>query len=688
MQRARLFASLAAAWLPWASVAQAQEKDVQEVRVRAAPRAPRDPVTATVSADEARHVAGTQGDVAKVVDNLPGVARPPLGSGQLVVWGSAPSDTRTYIDGVEVPSLYHGSGLRSVINSDLVASVALLPGGFGADYGRTLGGTVRVETRALRDEGVHGYAGADTYDASAFVSAALGSKVRAGVAARYSYLDALLAATSARDIGDYFPIPRYRDYQARIAIDLAQGESLDVTLLGSHDALDRTVASADPAKTRTERTEGGFHRVYARWKRTTREAEGIEVTPFVGYDQTELTTSFGGNPTKLDVGSMRYGMRASYRVRFGRKVVASTGIDASGTASQIVRRGSLTLPPREGDIAVFGAPPSDDTTADDFSTHVLDVAPHLSLDVKLGDLTVTPGVRVETFLIEGERLLPTFGQKPDVGFSRVETAIDPRLLVRYQPMPRLTFFASGGAYHQAPEPADLSAIFGTPALGLSRALHASLGERITVLPGLTAEVTGFYKTMSDLVVRSRSVTPKLAQALVQDGEGRSYGLQLLVRRELGHGLSGWISYTMSRSERRIAEPAARYRLFDFDQPHVLVVALSQELGRWVLGARFRYASGVPRTPVVGAYYDAVSDRSDPVFGLHNGARLPAFYQLDARVERSVPLGKDVLLALSLDVQNVTYRENAEEVVYSPDFRQRGYIRGLPTVAVVGARLEF
>ena len=684
MRRALLRLIVVSGCLSWRLTARG---DDAEVSVRAPPRASRDPVATTVTAEEASHVAGTQGDVAKVVDSLPGVARPPLGSGQLVVWGSAPAETRIYVDGVEIPALYHGGGLRSVVNSGLVANVALVPGAFGADYGRTLGGAVRVETRPLGTEGVHGYVGADTFDASGLVSAAIGPHVRIAVAARYSYLDALLAATSAPDVGDYFPIPRYRDYQARVAFDLARGETLDVTLLGSHDALDRTVASPDPNETRRETTHSGFHRLYARYRRTTSEAEGIEVTPFVGYDQSSLSTSFGGQPTMLDIGSFRYGTRASYRARLGEHVVLSTGLDASGSASSITRRGSLTLPPREGDIAVFGTPPSDDTTADDFSTHVLDVAPHLAFDLRWGGLTVTPGLRLETYLIEGSRLTPAVGDVPNVGFSRLESAIDPRLSVRYQATPRLSFSASGSTYHQAPDPADLSAVFGTPTLGLSRAIHGSLGERFTLGPGLTTEVTGFYKAMSDLVVRSRAVAPKLAQALVQDGEGRSYGVQFLARRELGRGLSGWISYTISRSERRNPDQV-RYRAFDFDQPHVLVVAVSQEVGRWVFGARFRYASGMPRTPVVGAYYDSASDRNEPVFGEQNAIRLPAFYQLDARVERTFSLGRGTLLALSLDVQNVTYHENEEEIVYSPDFRTRGYVRGLPTLAVVGAKVEF
>src|SRR4029077_11503798 len=122
---------------------------IDEVTVHAPAQRARETSDVKVSASEARKVAGTQGDVLKVVQNLPGVARPPLASGQLVVWGSAPNDTLVYGDGAEIPAIYHGSGLRSAVNSDLISSVDLVPGGFNAEYGRSLGGLVRVETREL-----------------------------------------------------------------------------------------------------------------------------------------------------------------------------------------------------------------------------------------------------------------------------------------------------------------------------------------------------------------------------------------------------------------------------------------------------------------------------------------------------------------------------------------------------------
>ncbi|MBX3218478.1 MAG: TonB-dependent receptor [Labilithrix sp.] len=670
---------------PASGGAAAGSGDVEEVAIRAGPRTRREVVDYAVRAEQARKVAGTQGDVLKVVQNLPGVSRPPVASGQIVVWGSAPKDTRVYVDGVDVPALYHGSGLRGTISSDLVSSIDLVPGAFGAEYGRGLGGLVRVETRTL-PRGTHGYAAADTLDGSALVSTELGERVRIGTALRYSWLDRVLAAASAPDVGDFFPIPRYRDAQLKATVDLRKRESVDAVFLVSDDELDRTVPSPDPARRRVEATRSGFWRAYAKYTSVSADGDTTIVTPFVGRDTTSLAQRFGATPTRLDVASDRYGIRASLRSKLGSRVVLVTGMDALGTASSVEREGSLTLPPREGDIAVFGQPPGDEYALDRWKTHILDVGPHAHADVRFGPVTLTPGVRVDAFVIEGSKRLPQAGNVPPIGFSRMETTVAPRTSARWDVTRRLAFTTAYGSYHQPPEPEDLSAVFGTPELGLSRATHITAGESLRVTDSLTIDVVAFDKRMKDLVVRSRLPNPLRARALTQNGEGRSYGVQLFVRQELWRGFFGWASYAISKSERRF-EGDESWRPFDFDQPHVLSLVASQEIGRFSVGARFRYASGNPRTPVVGSVYDARSDRFDPVFGPQGTTRIPAFWQLDLRIDRAFEIGKSARALVFADLQNVTNRANSEEIAYSADFRRRGNITGLPFIAVVGGRLE-
>jgi hypothetical protein len=205
------------------------------------------------------------------------------------------------------------------------------------------------------------------------------------------------------------------------------------------------------------------------------------------------------------------------------------------------------------------------------------------------------------------------------------------------------------------------------------------------ISALCVEAGGFAKWMTELVVRSPAPTPTLAEALLQEGIGRAYGSQVLVRRPW-HGLFGWIAYTISRSERRDA-PGATWRLFDDDQPHVLTALATKELGPWSASARLRFATGLPRTPVTAAFFDARDDLYQPVFGDQNSARLPAFWQLDARIDRGFELGGDARVHLYVEGLNVTNHANAEEYVYNTSYTQRGTVTGLPFLAVVGARGE-
>jgi TonB family protein len=160
--------------------ADADSDDLEIVII--APTLTKQVVSTKVDADQARRVAGTSGDVLKIVENMPGVARATAGSGAVVVWGAAPEDTRVYVDGMRIPLLYHFGGFRSVIHSDFVRSVELIPGGYGAQYGRGLGGLVKVDTRDPASDRLHGSAHVDLIDASAAATGPLAKNISAAIA--------------------------------------------------------------------------------------------------------------------------------------------------------------------------------------------------------------------------------------------------------------------------------------------------------------------------------------------------------------------------------------------------------------------------------------------------------------------------------------------------------------------------
>jgi hypothetical protein len=172
-----------------------------------------------------------------------------------------------------------------------------------------------------------------------------------------------------------------------------------------------------------------------------------------------------------------------------------------------------------------------------------------------------------------------------------------------------------------------------------------------------------------------------------NGVGRAYGLELVARHDFAHNFTGWLAYTLSRSERRDSNRAG-YRLFDFDQTHILTVLGTYLLPRnWQIGTRFRYVTGNPATPVVGAVFDAGRDQYDAVYGAVNSGRTGSFNQLDVRFDKRW-VYQSWMLDIYLDIQNVYNRANPEGQSYNYNFRKSQVQQGLPILPILGVRADF
>ena len=662
-----------------------EEADDLEI-VIVAPKLTKQAVSTRVEANQARRVAGTQGDVLKVVENLPGVARASVGSGALVVWGASPQDTRVYVDGVRVPLLYHFGGLRSVMHTDLVRSVELVPGGYGAAYGRGLGGLVSVETRDSDVDRVHGSVDLNLLDASAAAQGPAGAGNRFAIAARRSHLDVTYDPVLDDDVEEFLSIPHYADAQARFRRDLSKTASVEVTGLASWDEVTRSTSSADPSQRETETRTLDFQRISARYRSVPGDGTTVDVIPWFGHDASSRVAEFGGVPTLLEQSNLLYGFRAAWSGPLADSVTASVGFDFEAQDSTVRRRGSISSPPREGDANVFGQAPSDQVNVDEWNAFSASAAPFAELDIGLFDdhVHVVPGLRFDPYFVSIDKRVPTEGGAPGVGAYLSDIAIEPRLAAKWTPSRRVTFRAAFGRYRQSQQAEDLSSVFGNPLLGPSSAEHWLGGARFDLPWLLALETTVFYSRSRELAVRNPVPSPLVAEALVGTGEGRSYGAQFLVRRELGDGFFGWIAYTILRAE-RLDGPDENWRLFDFDQTHVLTALAAYDLGAgFDVSARGRATSGYPRTPVVGSYYDARRGVYEPVLGEANSMRIDPFFALDVRIAKKFVIGSTELEAY-LDVQNVTNRANPEELAYSPDYTEQRPIRGLPILPVLGAR---
>jgi hypothetical protein len=407
-------------------------------------------------------------------------------------------------------------------------------------------------------------------------------------------------------------------------------------------------------------------------------------TLWVGRDRARDAFAFGLTPARLGSAAWVGGARAAQQRRLSSTATLTVGVDLDAERARLDRTGSLTIPAREGDLHIFGQPPGDDVAADRWTSTTIDAATHAAVDVRAGRVTATLGARFDGWLLDASRLLPRIGATPAIGTQGISYTADPRGSIQLRLTDTLVARADGGRYHQARAASDTSAVFGTPGLGLEQAWHVTAGAQWRRAP-FAVEAVGYARWLDDLVARDPAVTPPLAATLTQAGTGRVVGVQLTARVVGWHGVSGWLSYDVGEATRRDA-PMEAERLFDHDQTHGLVAVAGWEHGAWTLGGRVRVATGEPRTDVVGAFFDAASGRFQPIRGAHNGVRLPTYIAADARGEHRFALGP-TRAAVYLEIQNLTNRANAEEIIYSADFSQRGYLTALPLLAVVGVRIE-
>ena len=638
-----------------------------------APR-PRKEVSRTViTAAEIDKVPGTAGDPLTVIQNFAGVAR--AFGGQLIVRGSAPEDSRVFVDGAEVPLIYHFGGLKSVIPVGILDSIEFYPGNFSPVYGRATGGIVDVRLKEMKPPDFGGYVDVSILDTGVFLEMPLGDKGGIAVAGRRSYIDAVILAAVPDDAPvSFITAPRYYDLQLLGNYRPRPAHDVRAFFLLSDDRLEllfQNPADLDPS---LEGNVFGAQSSFYRSLLTYRYVPGPHFENTFRIAQGRNWLDFSAPPLIFDLEFYTAQIRDTVSHHWGKRWGLSYGLDVLyGKYDAFIR---LPPFPSEGDPETRDGDPDLEELLTTRINGIDYWSPAAFVEGELEPvpgLLFLPGVRVDAVERTGE-VIP-----------------QPRLTGRWKVTDQVTPKAGVGLFVQEPDLAETNKDFGNPDLESERAVHTSAGVEWKPLPYVTIDATGFYKHMWHLV----SPTDQL---MVQDdearplrfdnkGRGRVYGLELVARHDVADKFSGWVAYTLSRAQRRDSG-SDEMRLFDFDQTHILTAVASYLLPRnWQIGARFRLVSGNPMTPVVGSVYNASADRYDPVYGGVNTDRNAPFHQLDLRVDKRWIYQKWILNAY-LDIQNVYNRANPEGLEYNFDFSESSVQQGLPLITIFGLRAEF
>jgi hypothetical protein len=163
----------------------------------------------------------------------------------------------------------------------------------------------------------------------------------------------------------------------------------------------------------------------------------------------------------------------------------------------------------------------------------------------------------------------------------------------------------------------------------------------------------------------------------------------MVRHALVNRFFGWVSYTLSRSERNdTPEDPAGWYPYDFDQTHIFTAVAGYRLPLDLeLSGRAQYVTGNPYTPYDGGLY--LMDEGE-YLGFpsadENSERQAPFYALDVRLSKLFTFRRWQLEVFT-DVLNLVHGENPEFILYNYDYTESATINGLPTIPSLGFQVE-
>ena len=606
------------------------------------------PARHLLDAEQALETPGNHEDAVRLVQSLPGAAvqrEYSPGAGDLSIRGSAPGDSRYYLDGVEIPFLYHFNQYASVFPASQLDTLELYPSTFGARYGDAVGAIVEARSPLEPPESVHGSVSASFVMGSADLRAPVNDQWWVSASARRSYFDL------AGERSEQYPRwPRFHDDVLRVEHGDAErgtgfftwgaGDGYE-RVAGELDILDAWEGSVSPTLSYAERFRilGMRHH----WSR------GRLVVAGVNHHRTNVLTGGGEEALRDWTVTSRLdadGQPAPW-------VLWEAGYEARFSDTHL----TVEDPGGVGLLVAEEAPGIARGVEVDASLGRVRLGTYGSAHLIAGDVRFIPGLRVG-YDTDGRALL-----------------MEPRAGVRWRVADQTAVKLGGGRYQQRPAS---ERVIGAPSLPTTTSWQIAGGVEQSVANRIEFGLDGYRKWLADPVL-----FPVDGPAMVAE-RGDAYGVELLTRYRLRERffLWGWLAHARSTVELEGERVPA-----DGDQPLNAGVVASWDVRGWNLGIRYRYGSGLPFTGVAGSLYDGNRDAWLPIADVENGLRMPAYQKLDLRIAHTWLL-RGWSLSASLEIWYVPKPSTQLFPIWSYDWSEQDYVYGPTVLPLMGLRARF
>ena len=601
---------------------------------------------------------GANRDISRIVQSYPGVAFSPAGyRNDLIVRGGSPSENRFYLDGVEIPNINHFStqgasgGPVGIINADLIREVNFYTGAFPADKGNSLSSVLDFK---LRDGDMERNSLKATLGASEVSLASnghLGKKTSYLVSVRQSYLQFLF------DMQGLPFLPTFTDAQFKLKTRFNTTNELTVLGLGGIDNMKLNtkldgekaeyILSYLPKIQQETFTLGAVYRHYAG-----AHVQSVVIShSYLNNRNTKYLNNDESSAENLSLKLRSVEQETKFRIEnastFGNwKVNLGANLDYSQYTNTTFQR-----------VYIDGGKTFDYHTYLGFWRWGL-----------FGTISyATPDERFTTSL--GVR---TDANNFSSSMKGMSDQLSPRLSLSYRLTDGVYLSGNAGLYYQLPPYTGLgfkdnNGKLVNKYLRYMRVSQESIGLSWRPRNTFELSIEGFYKKYDKIPFSIVDGIPLACkgndygvignEALSSTSQGRAYGAEILMKWLIAQKLNLSTSFTLFKSEYR-NNKESEYIASAWDNRYIFNMSGTYNFPHnWSLGMKVSCIGGAPYTPYdidKSSLVTAWNAQGRPYYdyGQYNTGRLPAFGQLDVRVDKTFYL-KRCMLGFYIDLQNVT-----------------------------------
>ena len=574
-------------------------------------------------------------DIIRSIQLLPGVTTVGEGATGFNVRGGNVDQNLLLLDESPVYNSSHLLGFFSVFNADAIKDVKLYKGGMPANYGGRLSSVMDVRQKEGNNKRFSSEGGIGLLSSRLLLEAPIvKDKGSFMVAGRRSYMDLFLKLSNDSTINSNTLF--FYDLNTKVNYRLGEKDRIYLSgyfgndVFGFQDLFKfqwgNTSASLRWNHLFSDKLFSNFTLIYSNYTYQIGIPEGSNS----GTDPFDWTSNIINYNFKADFG---YFINPTNTLDFGLSV--------------------LKYRFEPGDVNFLGTNPN----FDDFKLayeYAVESAAYFSHEMKIGDqLTLQFGLRYSLFQNIGEGVVYQYEEGlPKNESTIVDTltygngeiiqaygGLEPRLSANLRLSGQSSMKISYNRTRQyiqlisnttSATPIDVwkpsgphikPAIADQVAVGYFRNFKNNMYETSLEL---------YYKRFQDLVDYKDGAqllfNPTLETELLS-GKGRAYGLELFIRKQKGK-LSGWLSYTLARTERQVEGiNNGEFYPANYDKLHDISLVTIYNLNkRWDISANFAFMTGRPITYPDARY--TYNGLVIPNYSNRNGARTPAYHRLD------------------------------------------------------------